>query len=214
MPAEYAATVSFFEPPPPLPEMFARRSDPEWLGPRQNVMPMPFELWAVLARTDSVAIALHDGLAYTDGFTFGLSLRRRQGRRGPEGDPINLWHHTRGEIPPEALRFGLQFADGAKATVFDQHRWFVTADAPAGPTLVQHGGMGRERSWEMPFWSWPLPPPGPVAFVCEWPAEQIELTRYEIDAAVIREAAAKAEALWPEPEEADSSGSVSAARDA
>jgi hypothetical protein len=62
--------------------------------------------------------------------------------------------------------------------------------------LVQRGGSGAGRGWDLEFWVWPLPPEGPLAFVCEWPFEGLELQRKEIDAAVIRDAAAKARQLW------------------
>jgi hypothetical protein len=54
-------------------------------------------------------------------------------------------------------------------------------------------------SWHWEFWAWPLPPPGPLAFVCEWPAHGISLTRHEIDAGVLLHAAETVETLWDEP---------------
>ncbi len=101
-------------------------------------------------------------------------------------------------IPDEALRFGIELSDGAKATVFDGYRYFGTEEQPSGPVLMQRGGTGGMRSFELGLWVWPLPPPGPLAFVCEWPAEDIPLTRFEIDANEIRASAARAEQLWPD----------------
>jgi len=49
----------------------------------------------------------------------------------------------------------------------------------------------------MRFWLWPLPPPGPLAFVCEWPKKGIGERRVDIDASVVLDAAARAEPLWP-----------------
>ena len=71
-------------------------------------------------------------------------------------------------------------------------------EEPPGPVLVQGGGGGGNGEWESEFWLWPMPPPGPVAFVVEWPAEQIELSKQEVDAALFLDAAAKSEVLWPE----------------
>src|SRR5256885_6760927 len=48
------------------------------------------------------------------------------------------------------------------------------------------------------YWVWPLPPPGPVAFVCEWPAFGIPESRAELHARLILDAAARAVELWPE----------------
>jgi hypothetical protein len=47
-------------------------------------------------------------------------------------------------------------------------------------------------------WVWGLPPPGPLAFVCEWPARGIPETRVEIDAGLVLEAAGRAVAIWPD----------------
>ena len=64
--------------------------------------------------------------------------------------------------------------------------------------LSPGGGSGGPRSYDMSMWVWPLPPPGPVAFVCEWAAESIALTRREIDAEPILDAARRSEAMWPD----------------
>jgi hypothetical protein len=50
----------------------------------------------------------------------------------------------------------------------------------------------------MNFWVWPLPPPGPVTFVCAWPRWEIPESRTDLDAGPILEAAARATDLWPE----------------
>jgi hypothetical protein len=50
------------------------------------------------------------------------------------------------------------------------------------------------------YWVWPLPPEGPLAFVCEWPIADIPETRTEIDSALLRDAAADAVIVWPENE--------------
>jgi hypothetical protein len=42
----------------------------------------------------------------------------------------------------------------------------------------------------------PLPPPGPLAFVCVWPERGIPPSRLEVDGAVIRNAADTAVTLW------------------
>ena len=49
----------------------------------------------------------------------------------------------------------------------------------------------------MSYWVWPLPPSGPVTFVCEWPAYDIAETRVTVEAALIIEAAERAVPLVP-----------------
>jgi hypothetical protein len=66
-----------------------------------------------------------------------------------------------------------------------------------GPLLQPSGGGGGGGGrWRHGFYVWPLPPAGTLAFVCEWPAAAIELTRSEIDSDPLRAAAAKAIVLW------------------
>jgi hypothetical protein len=48
-------------------------------------------------------------------------------------------------------------------------------------------------------WIYGLPPPGPLAFVCAWPARGIPESRVEIDAGLVLEAAALSAPIWPEP---------------
>ncbi len=71
---------------------------------------------------------------------------------------------------------------------------------------MQRGGGGGERAWDMRFWLWPLPPPGLLAFVAEWPLGGIALTRVEVDADPIVQAAAEAETLWPDGEPTSGGG--------
>jgi hypothetical protein len=52
----------------------------------------------------------------------------------------------------------------------------------------------------MRYWVWPLPPPGPVEFVCEWPLHGIAESRGALDAQLIVDAAARAIPLWPDDE--------------
>ena len=198
--------MSFFEPPPPPPEVPEHRQ-PEWIGPPENVLPASFPLALTLARTDDVAIAAQSGLAYPNGFAFRISLLRRKPIDSHDGDPFHQWRRARhGKLADEALRFGVQFSDGAKATLFDAHRWFGAESAPPGPVLMQRGGSGGMRAWDFGFWVWPLPPDGPLAFVVEWPSEGIALTRAEIDASIVRAAAADAVVLWPDDDGPSSSG--------
>jgi hypothetical protein len=68
--------------------------------------------------------------------------------------------------------------------------------APDRPVLREHGGGGGGTAWDREYWLWPLPPAGPFAFVCEWPARGIAESRAEIDAAAILEAAGRALILW------------------
>jgi hypothetical protein len=185
----------FFEPPPPPPQPEPFRPPP-WLGPPRNVLGVAVPVRFVLARTESVAVAVVDATAYPIGLEFRVAVRRRGGEREVWEEPLGLHPRLRGgEIPPELLRMGVQFSDGRKATSLAgfPHR---PDEEPSRPVLVSRGGGGGGGHWDYGFWLYPLPPQGPLAFVCEWPSEGIDLTRHEIDGELIRGAAGRAEVLW------------------
>ena len=69
---------------------------------------------------------------------------------------------------------------------------------PAGPFLRMHGGGGSSHFNQMRWWAWPLPPGGPLEFICQWPAMGISETRVSIEAELILDAARRAVLVWPE----------------
>jgi hypothetical protein len=141
--------------------------------------------------------------AYPTGFSFVLrTIPRRYSPRGWQGlDAVGMAppHTSAGELRPELLRYGVEFPDGARATSLDFARQVhSTEEPPPAPTLWPHGsttGGGRVRQ---EAWIWPLPPPGRITFGFEWPAAGVELARADMDAQLIRDAAARARVLWPD----------------
>jgi hypothetical protein len=182
---------------------------PRWLGPPEDSFGVLVPLRLVVVRTADLAVAIPSATGYRNGFGFELGIRRA----AAEGDAFALdrmlhWLGREGSPPPEVLRVGVQFADGQKATSLES--WWDyfdpqdTAQAPPpGPVLVPQGGAGGERVRSQSYWVWPLPPDGPLAFVVEWPALGVPLTQARVDGALIRQAAAQDEGLWPAaPEDA------------
>jgi hypothetical protein len=157
----------------------------------------------VLARTEKLALAVWGMAAFPTGITFSLATVLRESVRDVDLDsdmPLyRYWRRRRSgqgdALPDDVLRFGVQMADGTKAT-----NLFIPVsspeDLPTGPVLMQRGGGGGERGWRQGWWLWPLPPEGPLTFVCEWPARGIPITTHEIDAGPIRQAATEAWAIW------------------
>lgn len=94
------------------------------------------------------------------------------------------------------LKFGVEFSDGRKATNLSV-RGTGTGE-PQEPVLWSMGGGGGGGRWRQDFWVWPLPPAGPLAFVCEWPAAGVALSRAEADARQLLDAAARAVAIFPD----------------
>ena len=185
--------MSFFDPTPRdarEPGFASLPSD----GPPDNVLGGAVAFALVLARTEDVAVLVHGGAAYPTGFHFSLAVRRQAGDEvfNPLGDSIGGGPPA--GPPDELLRFGLEFADGSKVTDRDG---FPEDAANGRPVLLPTGGTGSSLHYETDVWLSPLPPPGPVAFVCQWQVHGIGLTRAELDADVIRRAADEAIELWP-----------------
>jgi hypothetical protein len=183
----------FFDvPAPPEPPPEPRYRLPPWLGPPRGELPgvVPFEL--VLARTERVAVCLAALRAYSTGFLVDLVTLSAEDDEAL--DPELFPHHRRGR-PTEGLRFGLEFADGRRATNLGFPPG-SRSESPDGPVLHPRGGGGGGGQWHQEQWAWPLPPPGSLAFVCEWPAVGIEVTRTEVDARAILDASARAQVIF------------------
>jgi hypothetical protein len=194
----------FFELPPPVPESVeddeADFDLPPWLGPPLGALPGVVALELVLARSERAAVCITRLEAYSTGFGFEILAFVAPGQK-LDLDPmlVGARRHAalrfrEGELPPEVMRIGVQFADGSKATNLDGLAG--VDERPAAPVMTEGGGGGGSGSWRQSEWVWPLPPPGPVSFVCEWPAAQIPLTRSEVDAQIVIDAAARLQVVF------------------
>lgn len=198
--------MGFFEPPPPPePEPQPDRRQPPWAGPPDNIVGQPVVLDPVVFRGDRVAVVVSGFVAYPTGVELMVSVRARESEEdlwpfGPES-----FHRRRGRsadgggLPDDLLRFGVLFADGATATTLGgPDPWRIDPDEePTGPLLAMRSGSGGGNRWDQEWWLWPLPPPGRLVLVVEWPARGIPETRAELDAGALVEGAALAVALWP-----------------
>jgi hypothetical protein len=208
----------FFEPPPgpAVPEPQRYRTPP-WISAPDGTLPGVVAVERVLTQTAKVAVCVSRLAAYPAGFEFDVLTMIA----GDDYlvDPMMFHYHHRmhsgaaDAIPPELLRLGVQFADGSKATNTGGFQYDRTP--PDAPVMIEGGGGGGGGSWSQTYWVWPLPPPDPLVLVCEWPAMDIPLTRTELDAQAILDAAARAQVIFsddhlPDPPD-DGDGPAAAA---
>lgn len=177
--------MSFFEPPPWRPPREYRA--PGWSRGPEGTIPgiVPVEL--LLARTDTHAVLVDGLLVYPTGFDFDLAVRRRPGQPRQHRQRMRLWD--------EDLRLEVRFADGRTADN-DPRRWpHSSGDQPPDPPLLYQSTRGAGGGH---LWLWGLPPPGPLTFACQWPAQQIPPSQAVLDAGLVLDAAERARTLWPD----------------
>jgi hypothetical protein len=191
-----AVSDEFFGRPRPIRDPGPPPPSPPWTGPPYGVLPGAAPLELVIAANARAAVYVGRCSAYETGFE--LDVRVLVARETGELDPSlnGPYHRGRGDNYDEMLRFGVQFSDGSKATNVGGRGY--AGEEPEGPVLWGMGGGGGGGRWRQDFWVWPLPPAGPLVFVCEWPAAGIPLTRAEVDAQLLLDASTRARALFPD----------------
>jgi len=186
--------VSFFDLPALRPPAEPRM--PVWSRGPVDMVPGVVPVALLVARTGTHAVLVTDLRAYPTGLEFTLTGRPRPGQSDPQPhDPV-IERHNR--FAYRNLWLELRLADGRTASA-NPRRWPRTfeTEQPDPPFLYSHGAGGSERGWRSPHWLWGLPPPGPLAFVCRWPADQDPVSGAEIDAGLVLEAADRATTVWP-----------------
>lgn len=162
----------------------------------------------ILARNEDAAVFVTRLAAYHCGFSFEAHLFTREER---EYDGFELLHRRRkpGEPPPdELLRLGIEFSDGRRAanvgSIMSGSSFAAIAiddearepDPEKDISFMSGGGGGSMTHTRTDYWVWPLPPPGRLRFICEWPAYGIGESAAELGADEIREAAERARPVW------------------
>lgn len=178
-------------------------------SPPDNEIPVVLPAAAVLGRTGDVAIAVTGFRLFSTGIQLDLIVRLRTEPAGPLRyrlhDLIGIFGPGDDSAGDQRLLLGLEYADGQTATNLTGPGWWAPGGAepdPQHPTLMPTGGGGGDRSFDQSYWLTPVPPPGPLSFVCAWPAFQITETRTVLDLSGLAEASSAVQELWPwEPPE-------------
>lgn len=180
--------------------------------PSADIIPGIVAAELLLGRTALAAVAAGRLRAYPTGVAFTLLVRlvgapRRHHEPLPNGRgyrvdntgfPHSLrWGHERvnggvGGLPDDLLRIGVVFADGRTVTNLDADGIGSGAQAGVPNAQLAFQGGGGLRRWDFEAWLEPLPPPGPLGLVCEWPAKGIPMSRVDIDGSLVLAAAARA----------------------
>jgi hypothetical protein len=198
--------MSFFDdvervPEPPEEQAWIQQ---EWMGPPDDMIGGVVGLELRVGRSEKAAVYLTALVAYPTGMSLTAEVVTK---RVVDPQVFAMLHPRRhrtsdGEPDPQLLRIGLSFADQRKATNLGGRplgAFGPNADAPNPQSdllLIPGGGSGGAHYSRQDYWVWPLPPPGPVTFVCEWPALSIGESSAELDGALIRTAAERARAVW------------------
>lgn len=171
-----------------------------------------------LARSPNVAITLSTIQAFSTGCLINVDIVTRRQTLSPDDFQtlqLSVFPHMitglRADqpLPDQLLRFGVRFADGAKATTVGQRldRTQLPQDPPPGPQLslllpgisMRSGDEEDAGVMTMGLWLWPSPPPESFELAVEWPVGGIQLSIVELDGTAIAAAARQAVPYWPEP---------------
>ncbi|MGH3299607.1 MAG: hypothetical protein ACRDP7_48265 [Trebonia sp.] len=144
-------------------------------------------------RTEPSEVAITAVLAYSNGFEFFVTRLLR-----PDGPGFSSGN---GPGPPgrrrdgvrQPMTLGLEVADGGQVigNVPSPHG----DEAPPYRILDFGGGVGSLHRSDSRWWTWPLPPPGRLDFICQLGAIE---RRVSMEAQLILDAAQRSMRVWPD----------------
>jgi hypothetical protein len=148
----------------------------------------------LIDRSEQAAVAITGISAYSSGFEFSVTRLLRPGAPGFDAEVPTPGGMV---LADESFQISLQLSDGRKVISELPH-----SDAESiGPILRLRGGGGTSHYQLTQWWVWPLPPGGPLEFICQWATLGTGETRVSIDAQLILDAARQSVQLWPPDKE-------------
>lgn len=177
-----------------------------WVGPPGDILGYPVPSAQFIVKTEQVAIALQQVIAFPQGCSLALRIAVRRGSL-----EVPAWERILGRLTGEDLgaasadadlKFGVRLPDGSKATTVDNAfaGWTDPADWPEPPMLSQVGGgsASGDQSYQgdRELWLWPLPPREAFEFVIEWKSMGIDSATVALDGDAIARAAERALPYW------------------
>jgi hypothetical protein len=180
---------------PPSPEQlraFHRRT-----GPPDNEVPGAIEFRAILARNDDLAVAIVALDAYSTGLSISFALRLRHADRSEYGVSDDLFGHHRRGGRGSGLLVGIAYPDGRTASNVATTPFPDPLTPEEQPYLMQGGGSGGDRTFNIEYWLTPIPPPGDLTIIVAWQSQGIPETHTSIPADLIAVAVARTIELWP-----------------
>lgn len=176
-------------------------------GPRGDDVGLSMLSQPVVFEGADVVVAVTDLTVYATGATLEVIVRGNEAvadrldPSGPTAGPMELGPVSSDadrEAAPGVLDVEVVFPQGQTAQAVSM------TDAPdrvgaQNPGLVLLESVGRELAWEYDFWLWPLPQAddGTVEIVADWPSQDLDRARAELDAAALVAAGDHPVELWP-----------------
>jgi hypothetical protein len=179
----------FRKTPPPRPTL-QRRVPRPW-DPPETEFPAIVPISTLLFdQSEQTAIAITGISAYSNGFEIVVTRIIRPDALGFDEDPVP--GAPRGTLAErQSFQISLQLSDGRTVTSGRPHG----DTEPTGPILRSNGAGGTSHCLRMRWWAWPLPPSGPLEFICQLGTGE---TRASMNAQLIIDAAQRSVRVWPE----------------
>ncbi len=167
------------------------------ISPPPHELPVTLAVPLVVGRGQDVVVALTAVQVYREGISLEVLVRMST---SPPGRSLSqLIAGGAGAGRESRLLLGVEFPDGRSAVAGDRlERYFGNERAEGEPRLTAYRGMGgvEDTAWDQQYWLAPVPPAGPLAFVCTWPAGNIPVTRTVLEGVDLPAAAAGSTLLW------------------